>query len=382
MKLLPSRRLALFFLVVLASAIAPNAAEEVTVNLISDAAEGEDTANPAAATASSISDPLSSSNGDASKAPAANTAMHRAAIRGDAAGVAAAIADGADLDSFYPTFGATALMLAAGRNDAASLALLVDAGADLELQEAKHGWTALFLAANRGHAEAVQLLIAAGAAWDLRDKSDLWTPFMTAVYGGHEGAAQTLLAAGDAEQAAAQLGATDDGDNTPLMRAIAQGVTNTDMVAWLIEAGSPLEATQKGGQTALMLAARAGRDDVISLLTKAGAAVDSVGSSKIGRTALHHAVAGYEFGAPKRTARLVATVRVLLAAGADPRVQDKIRQTAADTARERLERTRPEKESAGEEPPLFGQLIALLEGAAGDRDEQPQKGAAGSGDEL
>lgn len=346
---------ALFLFVVLFSGlvIARGGDVEPTVNIITNDVEG------------------GGDRGVEHKATAADTALHRAAVRGDAAGVAAAIADGAAVDSFYPAFGLTALMLAAGRDDAASLALLIGAGADLEQKESTHGWTALFLAANRGHAGAVRLLLERGAAWDLRDATGQWTPFASACYGNHRAAADALLADVRAEgDVDAQLRAVDDGGATPLMRSIAQGTANTEMVAWLIEAGSPLEATQAGGQTPLMLAARAGREDVVLLLLAAGAAVDSTGETAIGRTALQYVAAAYEHGAPpERTARLVAVARALLAAGADAGARDKIRQTAADAARERLARTRPKSQEGSDPPPLFGQLLAVLEGAAESGDE-------------
>jgi ankyrin repeat protein len=79
-----------------------------------------------------------------------------------------------------------------------------------------------------------------------------------------------------------------------------------DAIARLLDEGADVDARDEHGQTALMNAARDGREAVVRLLVERGAALDV--SAKYGLTALMLAVLRSR----------VAVVRILAEAGADP----------------------------------------------------------------
>lgn len=83
---------------------------------------------------------------------------------------------------------------AAKAGDAASLAAQLADGADVDARD-RFGQSALMLAAQRGHLDAVELLVRAGAALDLTAKFGL-SATMLAVVNQHEGVARALAAAG------------------------------------------------------------------------------------------------------------------------------------------------------------------------------------------
>ncbi len=83
---------------------------------------------------------------------------------------------------------------AAKAGDAASLAAQLADGADVDARD-RFGQSALMLAAQRGHLDAVELLVRAGAALDLTAKFGL-SATMLAVVNQHEAVARALAAAG------------------------------------------------------------------------------------------------------------------------------------------------------------------------------------------
>ena len=88
-----------------------------------------------------------------------NKELTAAAASGDAAGLRAALAAGAEVDARESV--ATALMIAARHGHAACVKLLLEAGADVHARA--YGAGSLEWAAGGGYAECVKLLLAAGA---------------------------------------------------------------------------------------------------------------------------------------------------------------------------------------------------------------------------
>ncbi len=88
--------------------------------------------------------------------------------RGDAEGLRAALAEGADAKT-RDRFGASLLYRAALSGDEACLELLLEAGAEVD-RSSDSGNTPLMAAAARGHLAVVERLIAAGAAPGHRNK--------------------------------------------------------------------------------------------------------------------------------------------------------------------------------------------------------------------
>lgn len=121
------------------------------------------------------------------------------------------------------------------------------------------------------------------------------TPWLLSVHMGDVSKAQRLLAAGSNPLAVGYYG------KLPLMYAIESG--NLLMLAWLIEIGLDVNATDKSDETALMCAVALDRVDAVSILLEAGAN-PSHQVSKCGPKAIEGV-------------RSVEVLERLLAAGAD-----------------------------------------------------------------
>jgi uncharacterized protein len=179
-----------------------------------------------------------------------STSLLDATYAGDARRVAALIKSGAKVGEAN-LFGATPMSQAALRGDTAIMKLLLAAGASPESANAE-GETALMLVARTGNIEAAKLLLAAGAKVDAREK---W------------------------------------GGQTALIWAAAQD--QPQMVAFLASQGAKIDARStvrdwprrmtaeerpkdlnRGGMSALMLAAREGHVEVLRTLLKVGADVN------------------------------------------------------------------------------------------------------------
>lgn len=115
--------------------------------------------------------------------------------------------------------------------------------------------------------------------------------------------AKALYQAGDID-----LGFQDPGKRTPLAMAAFRG--HIEMVHWLLEAGSSLDAGSREGKTALGLAASKGRLEIMELLLDAGADPDT--SDQTGRTIFMQAC----------EAKQEAAAMLLLERGADAYLAD------------------------------------------------------------
>lgn len=112
----------------------------------------------------------------------------------------------------------------------------------------------------------------------------------------------------------------DDGDETPLMRAIKD-----DICFLLINAGAEVNAQRSNGQTALMIASSMwGGLTKINILIKAGANVNA--QDEEGKTALMYAV---------ETPGNLDQVKLLMKSGADINLRDNTGNTALFLAKER-----------------------------------------------
>ena len=92
------------------------------------------------------------------------TALHMASQAGHAQVVAALIAAGAQTNAATAT-GATALMLAARSGNSDTVTKLIETGADINAKEKGFGQTALMVAAGLDRADVVRVLMARGADW-------------------------------------------------------------------------------------------------------------------------------------------------------------------------------------------------------------------------
>jgi ankyrin repeat protein len=161
--------------------------------------------------------------------------------------------------------GETILMAAARTGSPEAVKLLLDRGADVNAREQTLGENALMWAAAENHPEAVKLLIARGAdvnvrtsnlAWS-KDRFGLegvltilphgrWTPLMYAARQGSLEAARVLVDAG------AEVNALDPDRSTPAIIATING--HYDVAAMLVERGADPNITDTAGMAVLYAA--------------------------------------------------------------------------------------------------------------------------------
>ncbi|KAL1385276.1 hypothetical protein HDK64DRAFT_256614 [Phyllosticta capitalensis] len=165
---------------------------------------------------------------------------------------------------------ASALAVAASFQLPEVLEKLVLQGHDIE---GRHGETALINSARLGHTKNITTLLRLGANIDATDDGD-HSPIVKAILYKHAAAVKALIDGG------ANLNILDDGDLSPLMIAALRGYI--DFVQLLIEAGADLNIQDGGGRTALTIAIDKKRWAIAKLLFEKGA---NVAPSSHGRRA-------------------------------------------------------------------------------------------------
>lgn len=174
--------------------------------------------------------------------------LWRAAKRGDAAGVAKALAMGASPNASM--FGQTVACKAAECADPSCLRLLIRAGADIHGAE-DSGLTPLFVAAKQGSGECMDALLRAGADPEVPDAFEARTLCMRAALGG-----------------------------------------SPECLRLAIRAGGDIHARDKHGQTPAMFAAESGSKECVLVLARAGADLDA--KDGLGRTPAAHGRIGFD----------------------------------------------------------------------------------------
>jgi ankyrin repeat protein len=194
------------------------------------------------------------------------------------------------------------LLAAAEAQEWSGVKYLIAAGADLNCANQK-GRTALWLAVQKGREDVVKALVEAGAA-NTPDK-DLTTPLILAVYREKLSIADTLVRFSarpianidssmgngctalwmaaqngrhDVVIALAEAGADVNEADATGTRPLSVAPTAAIATA-LVERGAHVDAVNKRGETALWLAARHGRGDVVTALVEKGADVNKVDAS-------------------------------------------------------------------------------------------------------
>lgn len=209
----------------------------------------------------------------------------------------------------------TNLLNTAVKGDVATLEALIAAskgsvvkdinGADSE------GWTALMLACKKGHIAAVRLLLKNGARTNVYDKLKGLSPLMLASDSGH----------------------------VEIVKLLTQPLYNT-----------PLNATDKWGRTAFMLACEGGKINVIKELLKLDVNVNE--TDNYNTTPLIWAVMGARD----------EVVELLLRKGADVSIKSDNVRGEKGTALEIAQKLEQEKGRAEREP--YTNMVALLKEAA------------------
>lgn len=184
----------------------------------------------------------------------------------------------------------TPLSVTSRRCDFATVRLLLELGAD----PAPLGWNPLMVAVALGSVEDCQTALAHTTDLEARDR--LWerTAFLLAICTGEVQKAALLLQAGARLDVKAHCGRTN------LMHAMENN--RAPKVQWLLDRGADMHAVDDFATTALIEAAREGAADCVAVLLRAGARNEA-------ETGKHDA--------PIDQATNIATVHVLLAAGAD-----------------------------------------------------------------
>jgi ankyrin repeat protein len=187
--------------------------------------------------------------------------LHLAAQAGSAAVVDQLLARGAPVNQTTTT-GATPLMLAASSGSVAATTRLLDAGAEINATESAQGQTALMFAAALDRADAVKTLIARGAAVSTATKViDLEA--LTAAPG------EEALQQAQRRPGAGGGGGGSGSGAAPAPRAVdIAGVTRPFRYNELIG--------RQGGLTALLLAARQGATQSTLALLDGGADINQV----------------------------------------------------------------------------------------------------------
>jgi serine/threonine-protein phosphatase 6 regulatory ankyrin repeat subunit B len=282
------------------------------------------------------------------------TALMVAAERGHVETIKLLFEAGAAINA-KDNMGKTALMHTQGYMYSRSSSLaagkyLIATGASINDVNAK-GQTPLMLAAQRNYLEEVKILLEAGArasinARDNEGKTALMYVKSELYDDASADIIRTLVAAG------ADVNLADDNGATPLMLLASQDFSEPAIVALLGEgARASINAQDKQGRTALILAAKVGFVERIKKLLDAGASLNMRDNK--GQTALTYAALGYsarsdvirflvaaglkvdDENAEGQTAlmlaaqlRVVEPVNQLLKAGAAPDKKDKAGRTA------------------------------------------------------
>jgi hypothetical protein len=167
----------------------------------------------------------------------------------------------------------------------------------------------LIAAAGAGDLPAVRRLLEEGAGVAARDRQGR-TALVAAAYGNHLGVARALLEAG------AEVDARDRTQQNLYLIATSEVGDDPRLLELALGAGADPHATDSWNGTGLIRAAHRGYPQVMARLLRTGIDVDHV--NRLGWTALLEAVVLGDGGPPH-----VETVRLLLGAGADPRMPDR-----------------------------------------------------------
>jgi ankyrin repeat protein len=178
----------------------------------------------------------------------------------------------------------------------------------------------LFAAADRGDVAGVQTALRAGERVDARDGHQR-TPLHVATYAGHHDAMRALVKAG------ADPNALDkDRYDIVTIAAVANDLPTLELALKL--GGSARNVTSPYDGTALIASAHRGQEHAVRTLIAAGAPLDHV--NNLGWTAVIEAIV-----LGNGTPRYVATLKLLIDAGANVNLPDRQGRTPLALARER-----------------------------------------------
>ncbi|KAK3255713.1 hypothetical protein CYMTET_35117, partial [Cymbomonas tetramitiformis] len=186
--------------------------------------------------------------------------LHQAVSKGMVEMVRVLVGKGAEVDAENGV-GSTALAVALSRGEEAAARVLLEAGAGVN---AGSGWRPLHAVAMIGTVEMVRVLVGKGAEVDAEDGEGR-TALTVALAFGQEAAARALLEAG--------AGVNAGTGRRPLHVAAEKG--KVEMLIELAGKGAEVDAEDREGRTALMVALAFGQEGAARALLEAGAGVNA-----------------------------------------------------------------------------------------------------------
>ena len=263
------------------------------------------------------------------------TALHYAASAGHLSAANHLVSQGAHLDAKDNT-GVTPLMLTIKHDHLGVLRRFLDLGSDLNARN-DNDWTARHYAARLGLASVIDDMASIGAPLDAKDRKGLtplvvsiqksqlqvlkrllkygadlnardslgWTPLHHAAHEGFLTAADLLIARGALLEA--RTSKTRHTHSTPL-----HVCTSRECIKLLLKTGADMEALDRHGETALVMAAYKGAVDALKELLASGANIEA-GETTVKRQRALHRATYYSKS---------QIVELLLQNGADPFAQD------------------------------------------------------------
>ena len=181
------------------------------------------------------------------------TAMYQASVNGSATMIERLLKAGAEVNGTFLTTGETALMEASRTGKIEAVKALLDHGAQVNAKETLRQTTPLMWAASQDHPEVVRLLISKGADLNVQSLKEK----VTAQFGQLSKVADHL----------------EKGGLTALTLAAREG--GTASVKALIEAGADANQTTGDGSTALLVAVQNGHYDIGKYLIEHGGRVST-----------------------------------------------------------------------------------------------------------
>jgi uncharacterized protein len=231
------------------------------------------------------------------------TPLHLAGQTGRRAVVEVLAGRGADVNA-RATTGATPLMLAASSGNTETLQPLLERGADANAAESANGETALMFGAAADRVEAVRLLLTHGAKPGITSN----VVDLSGVIAPEDKLQQEIRDAQAAKSAKVAADAAAAGGGTAPTRAVARGTPAAGTIAGVTRAYTYNELIGKqGGLSALHFAARQGARQTVKTLVEAGADVNQLSPADATSALLIATINGH-----------FDTARALLDLGADP----------------------------------------------------------------
>lgn len=207
--------------------------------------------------------------------------------------------------------GTTDLINAVRSGDMAKVSAVLATGADVNERDRAGQKTAMHWAAKTGNRAALEALVTAKADPNVKDRQG-----RTALWSGVETDLEVVKFLVDK---GSDVNARDNINSTPLLWASGFGKPET--VAFLISKGADVKATDDNGWTPLIWAAGLGQPMTVDILVKSGADL-KVADKQTGDTPL---LRGARTGKPE-------SIKILVDAGADVKATNKAGQTALHLA--------------------------------------------------